>query len=143
MMIDNTAAVSVINNMGTCHCDPCNSVAGTIWSLCKKIGIWLTAAHIPGKENVMAVYESRYINFDTKWMLNSQYLSSALRVFTFTPVVDQLASCTNKQFDQHVSYRPDPLARYIDAFTIPWTNIKFYIHSVVYSGLYSKPRKVW
>ena len=26
MIIDNTTAVSVINNMGTCHSDPCNSL---------------------------------------------------------------------------------------------------------------------
>jgi hypothetical protein len=27
MIIDNTTAVSVINNMGTCHSDPCNSIS--------------------------------------------------------------------------------------------------------------------
>jgi hypothetical protein len=27
MIIHNTTAVSVINNMGTCHSDPCNSIA--------------------------------------------------------------------------------------------------------------------
>ena len=58
MMIDNTTAVSVINNMGTCHSDPCNSIACKIWTLCEENCIWLTAAHIPGKDNVTADYES-------------------------------------------------------------------------------------
>ena len=89
-MIDNTIAVSVIDNMGTCHSDPCNSVACNIWTLCEENGIWLTAAHIPGKENVTADYESRNSNFDTEWMLNPKYLSQVLEGIPFTPVIDLL-----------------------------------------------------
>lgn len=126
MMIDNTTAVFVINNMGTCHSDPCNSIACKIWILCEENGIWLTAAHIPGKENVIADYESRKINLDTEWMLNPQYLSHALEGIPFIPLIDLFASRINKQFDQYVSYRPDPFASYIDAFTISWADIKFY-----------------
>ena len=126
MMIDNTTAVSVINNMGTCHSDPCNSVACKIWTLCEENGIWLTAAHIPGKENVTADYESRNSNLDTEWMLNPKYLSQVLEGIPFTPVIDLFASRNNKQFDQYVSYRPDPFASNIDAFTISWAETKFY-----------------
>ena len=126
IMIDNTTAVSIINNMGTCHSDPCNSIACQIWRLCEENGLWLTAAHIPGKENVTADYESRNSNLDTEWMLNPTYLSQALEGIPFTPVIDLFASRINKQFDQYVSYRPDPLARYIDAFTISWADANFY-----------------
>ena len=125
-MIDNTTAVSVINNMGTCHSDPCNSVACKIWTLCEENGIWLTAFHIPGKENVTADYESRNSNLDTEWMLNPKYLSQVLEGIPFTPVIDLFASRNNKQFDQYVSYRPDPFASNIDAFTISWAETIFY-----------------
>ncbi len=48
-MIDNTTAVSVINNMGTCHGLKCNKIAVQIWEFCKLHNVtWLTAAHIPG-----------------------------------------------------------------------------------------------
>ena len=48
-MIDNTSAVSQINNMGTCHIEECNSFAVQIWEFCVSHNItWLTAAHIPG-----------------------------------------------------------------------------------------------
>ena len=77
-MIDSTTAISVINNMGTCHSDSCNSIACKIWTLCEENGIWLTAAHIPGKENVTADYECRNINSDTEWMLNPKYLSQVI-----------------------------------------------------------------
>ena len=84
------------------------------------------AAHIPGKENVTADYESRNSNLDTEWMINPTYLSQAFEGIPFTPVIDLFASRINKQFHQYVSYRPDPFARYNDAFTISWIDAKFY-----------------
>ncbi len=77
-MIDNTTAVAVINNMGTCHSDPCNSIACEIWKCCGRNGTWVTAAYIPGKLNNTADLESRNKNIDTEWMLNPQCLAQAL-----------------------------------------------------------------
>ena len=54
IMIDNATAVSVINNKGTSHNDQCNDVACDIWNLCEENSVWLTAAYIPGKDNVIA-----------------------------------------------------------------------------------------
>ena len=34
IMIDNTTAVFVINNMGTCHSNKCNSIGIKIWEFC-------------------------------------------------------------------------------------------------------------
>ena len=59
--------------MGSCHSDPCNSVASRIWALYEQHKIWLTAAQIPGKENVIADLESRSGNLDTQWILNPKY----------------------------------------------------------------------
>ena len=42
------------------------------------------------------------------------------------PVIDLFASAINKQTSQYVSWKPDPLAWAIDAFTIPWKNLNFY-----------------
>ena len=42
------------------------------------------------------------------------------------PVVDLFASAINKQMPQYVSWKPDPLAWAIDAFTISWKNLNFY-----------------
>jgi hypothetical protein len=130
MMIDNTTAVSVINNMGTCHSDPCNSIACQIWTLCEENGIWLTAAHIPGKENVTADYESRNCNLDTGWMLNPKYLSRALEGIPFTPEIDLFASsmCPTDQIhllatSMHLLYPGQ-----IQISTV-------FLHSVVYSEL--------
>ena len=126
IMIDNTTAVAIINNMGTCHSDPCNSVACEIWKFCERNGIWLTAAYIPGKQNITADLESRIKNIDTEWMLNPQCLAQALCSIPFSTLIDLFASRINKQFEVYVSYRPDPYAKHIDAFTISWSNEQFY-----------------
>lgn len=107
IMIDNTTAVAVINNMGTYHSNLCNYIACEIWKFCETNSIWLTAAHIPGKENIIADQESRNKNIDTEWMLNPKLLSKVLCDMPFSPTIDLFASRLNKQFDEYVSYRQD------------------------------------
>ena len=102
VLIDNTTAVGVLINMGTCHSDPCNSIACRIWTFCEENIVWLTAAHIPGKQNVIADLESRTKNIDTEWMLNSVYLFDALSILSFLPTIDLFASRLNKQFSCYV-----------------------------------------
>ena len=70
IMTDNTTAVSTINHMGTCHSDVCNTIGKDIWKWCIDRNIWISAAHIPGKMNVLADMESRRINLGAEWMLN-------------------------------------------------------------------------
>ena len=59
IMIDNTSAVSIINNMGTCKSEICNDIAVKIWQFCIANNSLITAAHIPGVDNVVADKESR------------------------------------------------------------------------------------
>ena len=126
ILIDNTCAVSVLNNMGTCHNEKCNDIATKIWGLCEENNMWLTAAHIPGAQNITADYESRNFNMDIEWMLNPKILTQALQGISFSPTIDMFASRLNKQFPQYVSYRSDPFALHIDAFTISWADKQFY-----------------
>ena len=60
-MIDNTTAVSYINIMGgrSLLCIMCNQITLELWVWCAQLGIWLSAVHIPGKQNVLADKESR------------------------------------------------------------------------------------
>ena len=128
IMIDNTTAVSVINNMGTCHSDKCNSIAVQIWELCMLHNItWLTAAHIPGSSNCRADKESRdFHSEDTEWMIDPTLLGKALDALNFKPEIDLFASRLNRQFPIYCSFKPDPDASYIDAFTLSWSDKHFY-----------------
>jgi len=127
IMIDNTAAVCIINNMGTCHNYQCNDITIKIWEFCVQNNIWLTAAHLPGSTNLVADMESRkHSTKHTEWMLNPNVLSCALKQLNYVPVIDLFASRLNKQFNSYCSFRPDPDAKYIDAFSVSWSNEKFY-----------------
>ena len=56
IMTDNTTAISVLNNS---HSDACNDLGHRIWEWCIAREIWLSVAHIPGKQNLVADFESR------------------------------------------------------------------------------------
>lgn len=126
LMIDNTSAVYIINNMGTSHSDNCHSICVAIWEFCMTHKIWLTAAHLPGALNVVADKESRRSYSDSEWMIDSNILQKSLSDLDFTPEIDLFASRLNNQLNAYCSYRPDPDAMYINAFSISWENLKFY-----------------
>ena len=127
-MISNTTAVAVINNMGTCHSIECNSIVKQIWEFSILHNItWLTAAHIPGSSNVRADAESRHLRSqDTEWMINPTLLTNALDTLNLKPEIDLFASRLNRQFSAYSSFRPDPEASCIDAFTISWSEKNVY-----------------
>lgn len=123
---DNTTAVNIINHMGTSHSEKCNKLAKTIWEWCINRSIWISLAHIPGKHNLVADFESRRNQKESEWMLDKLLLSNALERLDFYPEVDLFATCLNTQFQKYISYRPDPNAIAVDAFTLNWGELKFY-----------------
>ena len=112
--------------MGTSHSTVCNNITFDIWEWCISNSTWLSAAHIPGKDNSAADFESRKINLDAEWKLNSTMLGEVLNVLQFKPTIDLFASRVNYQFDCYVSYKADPEAYAVDAFSLLWTDIDFY-----------------
>ena len=72
LLLDNSTAVA-INNMVTSHSVTRNQMAFSIWQWC----VWVSAAHIPGKENTAADAESRKINVDAEWKLDKAVLEQA------------------------------------------------------------------
>ena len=55
-------------------------------------------------------------------MLDSQCLAKAFKDLQYTPNIDLFASSLNRQFTNDVSYRPDPQALSIDAFSLTWAD---------------------
>ena len=126
ILSDNTTAVFAINNMGTSHSSNCNKIAFEIWDLARKQNLWLSASHIPGKENKLADIESRKQEKSTEWKLDPVILKTSLDKLQFQPSIDLFASRTNCQFTKFISFRPDPDAWGIDAFSYNWKDFKFY-----------------
>lgn len=123
-MIDNTTAISYINNMGG-RTIPCNRLTRNLWLWCIERNLWITAAHIPGKLNVIADGESRKNHHDTEWKLNP-LVFNRISFLWGKPSIDLFASRLNFQLKPFVSWKPDPEAFAIDAFSISWKEQNFY-----------------
>ena len=119
VLSDNVTAVAYVNHMGGSHAPKCNDIARDIWLWCIERDIWLTAAHIPGKENIEADAESRIFSDQTEWKLCPTIFQQICNRFC-TPDIDLFASRLNYQCEPYVAWRPDPNAKAIDAFCVDW-----------------------
>jgi hypothetical protein len=54
IMSDNMTAVAGINKQGSTRSLECNAVAHKIWLWAYARGLWISAAHVPGIDNVEA-----------------------------------------------------------------------------------------
>ena len=88
IMCDNTTAVTVVNHMGTSHSDSCNSVAKEIWEWCIDRKVWLSAAHIPGKQNSA---EKKKTIFSLKKSVPAKVSGHLLAIDKFTDLKFQLS----------------------------------------------------
>ena len=122
---DNSTTVNYINAMGGVHSRECHTIAKDIWQWCIEKQIWLTAAHIPGIKNVEADRESRVFSDNKEWMIRSDIFQQITDIWG-EPSIDLFASRLNHQVPCYVSWKPDPGAAFIDAFSVTWDKHLFY-----------------
>ena len=125
LLMDNASAVAYINKMGGTHSQNLSNLAIDLWEWCFQHQLVVSAQHLPGHLNVRADQESREINDSSDWKLNPtvfQALSKMWGPFQ----VDLFASRLTHQLPIFASWKPDPLAAYIDAFSVDWGKIQGY-----------------
>ena len=122
---DNTTTVACINKAGSTKPD-LHTLTVDFLTWASNRDIVVSAAHIPGVDNVDADAESRKTNHDAEWMLKPHLFARVCHDLAFRPTVDMFATRINAQLSCYVSWRPDPTAYDIDAFSFAWTNIKPY-----------------
>ena len=116
---DNTTAISYITSMGGTHSYICNEIAREVWLWCVLHNVWLSITHVPGKVNRSADFQSRNFNDRTEWELNPSVFQGIITIFG-EPKIDLFASYLNAKVQQYYSWKPDPGAMHIDAFTVSW-----------------------
>ncbi|MPD04798.1 hypothetical protein E2C01_100507 [Portunus trituberculatus] len=121
---DNATAVACINR--------CGSMRPTLQALTEQIfewavsrGISLSAAHVQGFSNVTANMESRVSKMDSEWMLQPCLFRKLCQRF-YTPEIDLFATHIIAQLPAYVSWKPDPSAMDINAFTLDWGGKSLY-----------------
>ncbi|XP_059062817.1 uncharacterized protein LOC131855559 [Achroia grisella] len=125
LRVDNTTAISYINRMGGIQFPHLNDLAKSIWCWCEERNVWLFASYINTKENTIADEESRKLNLDTEWEL-SDWAFQKIVITIGNPEIDLFASRTNTKCQKYISWKRDPEAFMVDAFTINWDSYFFY-----------------
>ena len=125
MLLDNTTAIAYINNMGGTKSYNCNKLAKEIWGWCIAKGIWISAFHLAGSLNVIADRKSRDFSDESEWKLDPAAFNGLCLHFG-KPDIDLFASRLNAQIHRFVSWKPDPDAEAIDAFSLDWSQFYFY-----------------
>ncbi|XP_031549386.1 uncharacterized protein LOC116286930 [Actinia tenebrosa] len=85
LMVDNMTAVTILSNMGSSHSWELNELNIEIWEWCIKREIWLTLAHVPGVNNVIADRESRLKRREIEWTLNQTLFEEGSKRLSVKP----------------------------------------------------------
>ena len=120
IMSDNTSAIAYVNKQGGTKCMAQNKLATEIWEYCRQNDIYISAAHIPGKHNVLADEASRQFFDAAEWSIPEKIFRSLVNNHGM-PEIDLFASRLNYKIDTYVSWFPDPESTYIDAMKIKWS----------------------
>jgi hypothetical protein len=123
---DNITTVANINKMGNTRSMQLVEVAKELWEYCLDKGITITAEYLPGKLNIQADMESRdYVDY-SNWRLDPMMFAQINRVLG--PLeLDLFADRLNTQLPRFMSWKPDPNAEGVDAFTRNWKDQKGYV----------------
>lgn len=124
IFIDNTTAVSYINKCGGTRSRSLSRVAEEISFWCESRGISLEAFFIPGRLNTAADAESRAKGDSSDWRLCADVFNEIARLW---PVdIDLFASAWSSQLPEFCSWRPQPGAYAVNAFSINWAEFNGY-----------------
>lgn len=121
---DNSTSVTYVNKMGG-NVIFLNDIALRFWTWCIENGLWISASHVAGAENRVADALSRR-DMNKELSLFPHVFSRIIDV-TFNPDIDLFASGENKQLPKYASWKYDPCATVIDAFSISWEFLSPYI----------------
>lgn len=125
LRVDNTTAISYVNRMGGIQFQHLSDLSRSIWQWCETRNLWLFASYVNSKNNI-ADFDSRIVNPDTEWELSDKAFKTVVLHFGM-PQIDLFASRCNAKCDRFISWKPDPDAVAVDAFTVNWGNQYFYL----------------
>ncbi|XP_074643979.1 uncharacterized protein LOC141900830 [Tubulanus polymorphus] len=124
--MDNSTAVAQINKMGSTRSRELLGVTKQTWQWCLRKGITLTAAHLPGVQNLEADRSSRVFEESSDWHLDPKVFKSVEQVLGVMEI-DLFASKHNTQKEKYVSWKADPGAMAFDAFALHCGQLNAYL----------------
>ena len=122
LRLDNTTAVSYINNKGGTHSPELMALTLELWTWCLSRDIYIQAEHLPGVQNCLADRASRTCIDSSDWKLQPQLIKQ----FLVDRDTDLFATRLTHQLPYYVSCHPDPKAIAADAFSLNWAALRRY-----------------
>ena len=101
-MCDNVTAIAYINNMGGIKSETCNNISYRIWNFCTENKLRVSAAHIPGKNNIEVDQQFRILQEATEWKLHPELFQKINDKFGKLDI-DLFASRISRQLKRYVS----------------------------------------
>ena len=114
-MSDNSTVIAYINKQGGTQYTACKQLTKDIWIICMDKGTHVSAAHIPGKQNILADTASRKFHDVSEWMLSKNIFNHLIAYFGMSEI-ELFASRLNNS---------DALHR--DKMSISWENQFVYL----------------
>lgn len=125
LQIDNTAAIGILNHMGSTRSAALTETSVAIWKWAWLHDVELHPVWIASAEN-QADAASRFLDRND-WQLN-QAVFARLDEIWGPHTVDRFASVGNRMLARYNSRFPDPEAEAVDAFSCSWRNENNYIN---------------
>ena len=104
----------------------CNKLAKDIWNWGKRQDIWIIVSHVPRIKNTTADLRWCLFYDNKERSLNERIAKSLFDQFG-KPEMDLFASRLNTKYSKYASYKPDPDAYHVNAFSLCWLNLNSYI----------------
>ncbi|XP_065185980.1 uncharacterized protein LOC135816808 [Sycon ciliatum] len=124
LQLDNSVAVACLLRKGSNASPTLDRIAATLWEWCLLRDITLIPQYLPGAVNTVADYHSRHHTDASDWMLNRSVFQDLQIMWPST--CDLFASRMNSQLPTYVSWRPDPYAHRLNAFSLDWSCLQAY-----------------
>ena len=119
LRLDNRTAIAYLNHMGGPSLTPLCCLAIQIWEWCLVRQIEIRAEYLPGVANTTADWESRHHQDSSNWQLLPAVFDAVNHLLgPFS--INLFASRINHQLPIYCSWKPNPGALTVDAFSISW-----------------------
>ena len=125
IFVDNISAICYINHCGGTRSRALNDAALRFSSFCEDRHLSVEAVYLKGTLNVIADRESRTSCDASDWCIDDLSFS---RIRALWPVeIDLFAAAWNARLPLFVSWRPQPGAHAVNAFSLNWSGISAYL----------------
>ncbi|KZS13077.1 Uncharacterized protein APZ42_021816 [Daphnia magna] len=124
LMLDNFTAVHYINKSGGTKSPALSAITAEIVAWCEERTFSIRAVHLPGILNFLADRQSRMQHETSDWKLQESTFQQNMALWDRK--IDLFAANWNRQLDLFVSWKPQPEATAVDAFTLSWNELPGY-----------------